>query len=379
MIGRSVEPRSRPTSTYTDVDIDDYLDDSVGEYDFLPTVPSSPLASLFTMSAPTPPPSAPPPLPPSSVPYGEQNYAKKTRVNFYVSPATPKIAEPPVNFKKKRQQNDMLTTLPKEPDAAVHPVLEKTLKKPHYAGKLELSGSDRLGAYEKQQARRRSFWRRHRVALVIIGLMLVMTMAVLAASILAYSATMNTSSNPVASASAPAKSSLVRRGMFDSTGSGDGTYYDVGLGACGATNSDEELVCALNHDQFGEYVNGASSPACGACLMVTGPLGSVKVRVVDKCPGCKNGDLDLSPAAFNKIGAEVQGRIKIDWHTCDCDSDEPITAPPTPPPVTPPPPATPENTDDDFNITSTEDYTGEDDDDMDDTYNTDNSDNTYDN
>jgi hypothetical protein len=32
-----------------------------------------------------------------------------------------------------------------------------------------------------------------------------------------------------------------------------GTYYDVGLGACGKTNQDSELVAAVSHTVFDQY------------------------------------------------------------------------------------------------------------------------------
>ncbi|KAL1920041.1 uncharacterized protein VTP21DRAFT_1187 [Calcarisporiella thermophila] len=93
--------------------------------------------------------------------------------------------------------------------------------------------------------------------------------------------------------------------------SGDGTFYNVGLGACGKTNNDKELVAALNAPQFGGGNN--NSPVCGKRATVKGPKGSVTVTIVDKCPGCKSGDLDLSPAAFNKIADAAQGRVPISW------------------------------------------------------------------
>ncbi|KAI9227439.1 MAG: hypothetical protein DHS80DRAFT_17165, partial [Piptocephalis tieghemiana] len=57
---------------------------------------------------------------------------------------------------------------------------------------------------------------------------------------------------------------------------------------------------------------------CFRCLLVTGPLGSVKVRVVDECPTCNTGALDLSPAAFREIGLEIDGRIPVGWEETEC-------------------------------------------------------------
>jgi len=41
----------------------------------------------------------------------------------------------------------------------------------------------------------------------------------------------------------------------------------------------------------------------------------VTVMVTDKCPGCKGKfDLDLSPAAFNKLGDPSVGRLTgVEW------------------------------------------------------------------
>ena len=60
-------------------------------------------------------------------------------------------------------------------------------------------------------------------------------------------------------------------------------------GACSFDPSpDDLLVAAMNG---AEYDNAAW---CGAYVHVTGPKGAVTVRIVDLCPGCKAGDLDLS-------------------------------------------------------------------------------------
>ncbi|GET03724.1 riboflavin aldehydeforming enzyme, putative [Rhizophagus clarus] len=87
------------------------------------------------------------------------------------------------------------------------------------------------------------------------------------------------------------------------SGKGDGTFYNpsVGIGSCGWQNDDSEFVAALNAPQYGEFSDPADSPICGKCIKITGPNGSVKVKLVDKCPKCKRGDIDMSPAAFKKI------------------------------------------------------------------------------
>lgn len=102
--------------------------------------------------------------------------------------------------------------------------------------------------------------------------------------------------------------------------SGDGTYYDAtGAGACSFDASPNDLmVAAMN---MPDYQDAAW---CGACLEVSGPSGTVTVRVVDLCPECKHGDLDLSPQAFAQLSPLSAGRIPITWHEVACPVNGPI-------------------------------------------------------
>ncbi|KAJ2654232.1 hypothetical protein IWW48_006242 [Coemansia sp. RSA 1200] len=103
------------------------------------------------------------------------------------------------------------------------------------------------------------------------------------------------------------------------TFSGDGTYYTPGLGSCGETNSDSDMVAAINAPQYGASSGDPNSASvCGKCALVKGDKGQVKVKIVDKCPPCKHGDLDLSTAAFKQIGNTDDGRIPITWSFVDC-------------------------------------------------------------
>jgi expansin (peptidoglycan-binding protein) len=79
------------------------------------------------------------------------------------------------------------------------------------------------------------------------------------------------------------------------------------------------MVAAMNHTDY----TGAAW--CGACVLVTGPSGDVTVRIVDSCPGCKVGDLDLSKEAFAKIAPLSAGRVKITWEPTPCDVAGPIS------------------------------------------------------
>jgi expansin (peptidoglycan-binding protein) len=102
---------------------------------------------------------------------------------------------------------------------------------------------------------------------------------------------------------------LITRSKQNPLHQGIATYYDAtGAGACGFDPSPNDLrVTALNAE---EYNNAAY---CGAYVEVYGPSGTVTVRIVDLCPECKTGHLDLSREAFAKIADPVLGRVSITW------------------------------------------------------------------
>jgi expansin (peptidoglycan-binding protein) len=95
--------------------------------------------------------------------------------------------------------------------------------------------------------------------------------------------------------------------------SGEATYYDAnGTGACGfPANPSEVNVAAMNKAQYSKAV-------CGRCALVTGPNGTVKVRIIDLCPGCSMGDVDLNRDAFKAIAPLSAGRVKIKWRFVTC-------------------------------------------------------------
>ncbi|KAK1245572.1 hypothetical protein MKX08_005201 [Trichoderma sp. CBMAI-0020] len=89
---------------------------------------------------------------------------------------------------------------------------------------------------------------------------------------------------------------------------GSVTYYEVGLGACGQTNGDGELVVAVSHSLYDR------EHPCGRNIRVHYEGRSVDVRVVDRCTGCAEDDLDLSPTAFQQvIGPLTIGRATATW------------------------------------------------------------------
>jgi len=103
----------------------------------------------------------------------------------------------------------------------------------------------------------------------------------------------------------------------DDVKSGEGTFYDGVQGSSDGNCSlpvaaDEFMHCALN------TIDYQNSNACGACIEVTGSLGKTIVKVVDRCPECKPGDVDLTQQAFSKIANPIDGRVPITWKFVPC-------------------------------------------------------------
>ncbi|WVW80293.1 hypothetical protein I302_102271 [Kwoniella bestiolae CBS 10118] len=103
-------------------------------------------------------------------------------------------------------------------------------------------------------------------------------------------------------------STLVPRG---STYSGTGTFYYTGLGACGQYSKDSDFMVALNSAQYG---GGYPGPQCfkGITIQANGKTVS-GVTIMDECPTCGYGSLDLSPGLFTQFASEDAGVISITW------------------------------------------------------------------
>ncbi|KAG9690657.1 hypothetical protein KCU95_g8707, partial [Aureobasidium melanogenum] len=103
---------------------------------------------------------------------------------------------------------------------------------------------------------------------------------------------------------------------------GDLTYYSTGLGSCGITSSDSDMIVAVSHyvfDAASKSSDPNQNPLCGLKLRASrydeqvGERRSVDLKVVDRCVGCQATDLDVSPAAFDKLAARASGRVDVTW------------------------------------------------------------------
>lgn len=91
--------------------------------------------------------------------------------------------------------------------------------------------------------------------------------------------------------------------------SGEARYYSFSQGvACSFPDLPlDGFWVGMSTQEYGR------ADACGAYLDIRGPLGDVRAQVVDRCPGCAPGQLDLSTAAFDRIADRHDGVAKITY------------------------------------------------------------------
>ncbi|WVQ77323.1 hypothetical protein IAR50_007007 [Cryptococcus sp. DSM 104548] len=119
---------------------------------------------------------------------------------------------------------------------------------------------------------------------------------------------------------------LVERDHYDNrtltprgeTFTGVGTFYSTGLGACGTTSTDSDYLVALNSAQYG---SGYPGPQCFKTITISDGSTSVSgITILDECPTCDYGSLDLSPSLFTRFADEDTGTIHITWWYEDSES-----------------------------------------------------------
>ncbi|OWZ10096.1 hypothetical protein PHMEG_00017110 [Phytophthora megakarya] len=105
---------------------------------------------------------------------------------------------------------------------------------------------------------------------------------------------------------------------------GDATSYTLGQVSAGNCNfmydpGVDDNYAALNSEQWDSTLN------CGRCAEVScadsrcsDTTSTQIVYIVDKCPECKEGDLDLSPSVFEALTDSDPSRYSIKWKFVDC-------------------------------------------------------------
>lgn len=89
--------------------------------------------------------------------------------------------------------------------------------------------------------------------------------------------------------------------------SGQMTYFYPGLGACGETNNNNDAVAAVSPAVY------ASGGGCNKMATIHYNGKTTTARVVDLCPSCATGNIDVSPTVFQALSPLDAGRIDVTW------------------------------------------------------------------
>jgi len=115
---------------------------------------------------------------------------------------------------------------------------------------------------------------------------------------------------PELSVAAPEIEARAEPHTLEKRRTGKATWFNTGLGACGKVSKDSQLVVALATSAYAKGKN------CGKTITIKNTKNgkSTTAKVMDMCPGCAANDLDLSPAAFKKLGTLDTGVLKVSWN-----------------------------------------------------------------
>jgi hypothetical protein len=127
------------------------------------------------------------------------------------------------------------------------------------------------------------------------------------------SSSSTTSSAPAPSSSSSSGGSSNGQCSESSPCSGRGTYYDT------ATTTSNPSYCDTTNDGLTENVVALSSAImdqslCGKTITVSYGGKTSTAKVVEKCPSCSAGSIDMSRALFGDLANLDLGVITVDWH-----------------------------------------------------------------
>lgn len=107
---------------------------------------------------------------------------------------------------------------------------------------------------------------------------------------------------------------------------GDGTTYGLGAIGSGNCNFMSGIPTAATNYVAMNQAQWDNLGVCGRCVEVScidskcSATKNVKrtLQVLDRCPECKQGDLDMPPAIFKELTGSSPSRYKIQWRFVDC-------------------------------------------------------------
>ncbi|EPQ27214.1 uncharacterized protein PFL1_05137 [Pseudozyma flocculosa PF-1] len=108
------------------------------------------------------------------------------------------------------------------------------------------------------------------------------------------------------------------RPLVGQTMTGRGTFYSAGLGACGKTNSDQDMIVAVSKDVFERFNPSDGNPnhnhLCGLRIKITYKGKSAFATIEDECPTCPTTSLDMTKTLFEHFADPDQGVLNgMQW------------------------------------------------------------------
>lgn len=91
---------------------------------------------------------------------------------------------------------------------------------------------------------------------------------------------------------------------------GRATFFYVGLGACGQYSQPSDFMVALNTDQYGD---GYPGPQCFKYITITYNGVTQVAQILDECPSCDYGGLDMSQGLFDTFADPSVGEFQMTW------------------------------------------------------------------
>ncbi|KAJ9642323.1 hypothetical protein H2199_004703 [Coniosporium tulheliwenetii] len=120
------------------------------------------------------------------------------------------------------------------------------------------------------------------------------------------------SAAPVVSIAPVEKAAVASTSSSGASYTGELTWYVTGMGSCGIVSGSTEPIVAVSHvlyDATKVDGNPNHNTICGKKISIEYAGKSHVATVVDRCEGCKEGDLDLSNGFFNTVTNFGDGRV----------------------------------------------------------------------
>ncbi|KAK7432305.1 hypothetical protein QQZ08_001252 [Neonectria magnoliae] len=129
-------------------------------------------------------------------------------------------------------------------------------------------------------------------------------------------------SSSAASSSDDNKSSSGSKELTSEAVTGSSTFYGGNLSGGNCMFTDYTIPSGLYGTAFsGQIWDNAAH--CGACIEITGPTGTITAMIVDQCPECDAGHLDLFPDAFTAVGG-TDGIVDTSYKFVTCGITSPL-------------------------------------------------------